>query len=102
MKFQVELLSCLAYIDKKTNEPKTRLGYRCLEPKYRQNTKNMKGYSELSVYLDSHNLFDKLTPDMFGLQSELEFKEEPNPTNPTKKILTLINIKVGNNVISVL
>lgn len=101
MKIQVELLSVLAYTDKKTNEPKTRLGYRCLEPKYKQNTEKLKGFSELSIYLDNHDLFNKLTADMFGVQAELEFEEKPTISNPLKNVLTLKTIRVGNNAISV-
>lgn len=102
MKFQVELLSAIAYIDKKTNLPKTRLGYRCLETKYRQSTEKMKGFSELCVYLDTHDVFNKLNSDMFGIQSELEFIEKPNQNNPLKNSLELKTIKVGNNVINIL
>lgn len=101
MKIQVELLSVLAYTDKKTNEPKTRLAYRCLEPRYKQNSKNLKGFSELSIYLDTHDVFNKLTVDMFGVQAELEFEEKPTISNPLKNLLTLKTIKVGNNVITV-
>lgn len=102
MKFQVELLNCLAYTDKKTNQPKTRLSYRCLESKYRQETKNLKGFSELCVYVDGQDLFNKLSIDMFGLQSELEFIESPSASNPLKNTLILKSVKVGNNVINLL
>ena len=101
MKIQVELLSVLAYTDKKTNEPKTRLAYRCLGSKYNQYAKNKKGFSELSIYLDTHDLFNKLSSDMFGVQAELEFEEKPSVSNPLKNLLTLKTIKVGNNIVTV-
>lgn len=102
MKYKVELLSCLAYNDKKSNEPKTRLGYRLLEDKFRQNTKNLKGFSELSYYIDGHDVFNKLESTYFGVQAELEISTEPSKSNPLKSIQVLKSIKVGDNVINIL
>lgn len=102
MKLQVELLNAIAYFDKETKEPKTRLSYRCLNFKHRQSTEKMKGFSELSVYLDSHDLFNKLSVESFGVQAELIFTEQSNPSNPLKNILKLESVKIGDNVISLL
>lgn len=104
MKFQVELLNCLPYIDKKSNQPKTRLAYRCIDTKYKQSTDKFVGYPELSVYLDTHNLFNSLKEksEYFGVAVELEFVEQPSKTNPLKSDLKLKSIIVGNDVISVL
>lgn len=102
VKFQVELLNAVAYLDKKTYLPKTRIGYRYLETKYKQNTEKFKGYSELEYYLDTHDVFNKLTENDFGVQCELEFVETQNSNNPLKRRLSLKSIKVGNNVINIL
>lgn len=102
MKLQVELLSCLAYKDKKDGSPKTRLGYRMLEEKYRNNTQTLKGFSELSYYINGHELFNAIKPEYFGVQAIIETTEEPSVTNPLKNVIKLKSIKVGDNVISVL
>lgn len=102
MKLQVELLSCLAYADKKSNEPKTRVGYRMLEEQYRQDTANLKGFSELSFYIDGHDLFNKLKKEYFGVQAELEVTSQPSKNNPMKNIQIVKTIRVGNNVINLL
>lgn len=102
MKLQVELISCLAYKDKKTNEAKTRIGYRLIDPKYRQNTNRLKGYSELSSYITGHDVFNRMKPEFFGVAAELEGDEEVSPTNPTRKILILKSVKIGNDTISLL
>lgn len=102
MKLQVELLSALAYTDKKTNQPKTRIGYRLLESKYRQNSSNMKGFSELSYYLDGHEAFNKLDANCFGVQAEIDVSNEPSKSNPLKNVQVLKSIKVGDNVINIL
>lgn len=99
---KAELLSCLAYTDKKSNQPKTRLGYRLLDLKYRQDTNNLKGYSELSTYVDGHNLFNNMKPEYFGVQAEIEIEEQPSKSNPLRSVQVIKNIKVGENVISVL
>lgn len=101
-KIQAELLSCLAYTDKKTNQPKTRLGYRLLESKYRQDTNNLKGFSELSTYVDGHVLFNNMKPEYFGVQAEIEIEERPSSSNPLRNVQVIKSIKVGENVISVL
>lgn len=102
MKIQAELLSVLAYLDKNSKQPKTRLAYRCLDSKYRQNTDKLKGFSDLSVYLDTHQLFKELKPEHFGVQAELEMIEVPAENNPFRKTLKLKTIRVGNDLISVL
>ena len=99
---KAELLSCLAYTDKKTNQPKTRLGYRLLDLKYRQDTNNLKGFSELSTYVDGHTLFNNMKPDYFGVQAEIELEERPSSSNPLRNVQVIKSIKVGENVISVL
>lgn len=99
---KAELLSCLAYTDKKTNQPKTRIGYRLLDDKYRQDTAKLKGFSELSTYVDGHNLFNNMKPEYFGVQAEIELEERPSTSNPLKNVQVIKNIKIGNNVISVL
>lgn len=102
MKMQVELLSCLKYVDKKTNQDKVRIGYRCLDPKFRQDKANLKGYSELSVYLEDTSIFDKLKVEDFGIAVILEFTKEQSPNNPLRDILKLKSINVGSNVINIL
>ena len=102
MKMQVELLSCLKYTDKKTNQEKIRLGYSCLDPKMRQDTAKLKGYSELSVYLEDISIFDKLKVEDFGIAAILEFTKEQSPNNPLRDILKLKSINVGSNVINIL
>lgn len=102
MKYKVELLSALAYTDKKTNEPKTRIGYRLLEDQFRQDTKNLKGYSELSYYIDGHDVFNELKATYFGVVAELEISTEPSKSNPLKSIQVLKSITVGENVINIL
>lgn len=102
MKLQVELISCLAYDDKKTKEPKTRIGYRLISPEYRQNTKTLKGYSELSAYIPGHDVFNRMKPEYFGVAAELDGEEVISPSNPTRKILKLKSVKIGNDNISLL
>lgn len=102
MKVNAELISLVAYTDKKTNQPKTRIGYRLLDNKYRQSTDKMKGFSELSVYVDGHDIFNKFKADWCGCQVELELEERPSTSNPLRNIQVIKNIKVGDNVISLL
>lgn len=102
MKIQVELLNCRKYIDKKTNQEKIRLGYRCLDSKMRQDTAKFKGYSELDVYLEDTSIFDKLKFEDFGIAVVLEFSREQSPNNPLREILKLKSINVGSNVINIL
>lgn len=103
IKVQAELISCRAYTDKKTGEPKTRIGYRLLENKYRLDAKTVKGFAELAIYTDTHKVFDILKPEYFGVNVELEIDESPSTVNPLRSVQIVKSIKVGeNNVISLL
>lgn len=102
IKVQAELISILAYTDKKSNTPKTRIGYRLLDNKYRQDTAKLKGFSELSVYIDGHDAFNKIKADWCGCQVELELEERPSTTNPLRNVQVIKCIKAGDNVISLL
>ena len=102
MKFQVELLYCVGYNDKTTKEPKTSLTYRMLDPKMVKSTDKLKGYMTLTVYCDTHKLFNALKPEYFGAVAELEVIEQPNPNNPMRRTMLLKAVKVGNELINLL
>lgn len=102
MKYQVELLNCLVFEDKKTKVIKTRLGYRMLDPQLVQASDKYKGYSELAFFIDGTKLFDWFKSTDFGVQATIEVDEVPSASNPLRKTTILKSVRVGNEHINLL
>ena len=102
MKYQAELINCLVYKDKNTNELTTRLGYKLKGNEYLQDSDKFKGYSELAYFSNGTNLFDKMKKEYFGVPCEMQIDEQPSKSNPLRKITVLKSIKVGNELINLL
>lgn len=99
MELKIRLTGCLAYEDKESKQPKTRLGYILADPSMKQDTKNFKGYADLGVYYDSHDNFNKIPTDFYGEVVIASVEDKPNPKNPLKMTRVIKSIKLGNNVI---
>ncbi len=98
MELNVTLLNFLSYKDKKSNEPKVRIGYICNDKQYIKNTSTMKGYCELSVYVDDKDgLFDKLKTEMCGDLATLVLEKRPSESNPFREVLVLKEIKTAKH-----
>lgn len=98
MELNVTLLNFLSYKDKKTGEPMIRIGYISNDKVYIKNTKSMKGYSELSVFVnDKDGLYDKLKVEMTGDTAILVFDRKPNPYNPIRDMLVLKEIRTNKH-----
>ena len=102
MKYQAELLNCLVYSDKKTNEPVTRLAYKFKSSEYIQDAEKFKGYAELAYFSNGTSLFDKMKKEYFGVPCEIEITEQPSKSNPLKKTTVFKSIKVGNELVNLL
>lgn len=102
MKYQAELLNCLVYTDKKTNELVSRLAYKFKGSEYAQNEQKFKGYAELAYFNNGTSLFDKMKKEYFGVPCEIEIVEQPNKSNPLKKVTVFKSIKVANEFINLL
>lgn len=98
MELNVTLLNFLSYADKKTGEPKVRIGYISNDKAYIKNTKSMKGYSELAVFVDDKDgLYDKLKVEMTGDTALMVFERMPNPYNPIREMLVLKEIRTNKH-----
>lgn len=98
MELNVTILNFLSYSDKKTGDPMVRIGYISNDKVYIKNTKSMKGYSELSVFVDDKDgLYDKLKVEMTGDTAIFVFDKKPNPYNPMRDILVLKEIRTNKH-----
>lgn len=96
---KIMLTGCLLYEDKETKQQKTRLGYHLMEPSMKQNEKNFKGFTDLGVYYDGSEIYNKLPVEIFGQVVTAIIEEKPNPRNPLRKTSVIKSIKAGSSVI---
>jgi hypothetical protein len=89
MNQKVELINALSYKNEKGEG--TRILCRSLEKDSLQNSKKLKGYSELTFFVDA-TAFDKIPIELFGQMVTLTAKEKPNPRNPFKTTIALESI----------
>lgn len=97
MELNVTLINFLKYEDKETKKPKIRIGYINNDKNYIENRDKMKGYPELSVYVDDNNIWDKFKVEMTGDTAIFVFDKKPNPRNPLKDMIVLQEIKTNKH-----
>lgn len=90
MCYDVEILNMVKFKSKEGID-KVRIAYRLLDNKTIANGEKFKGYADLSVYVNNTKPFD-LPVEYFGKHVKFYFREEPNPTDPVKKITKLVKI----------
>lgn len=95
MELHAIILNVLKYTDKKTNKDKLRIGYILSDENSFQNTDKFKGYSELSYFCDDLELFQKIDKSFILNNCIFTFDEVSYPSNPLRKYLKLIDIRVG-------
>lgn len=94
MSYDVEILNMVKF--KKDGKDKVRIAYRLLDLKTLANGEKFKGFADLSVYVDNTKPFD-LPIEYFGKHVKFQFREDPNPTDPVKKITKLVKIVSDND-----
>lgn len=95
MSYDVEILNMVKFRSKEGIE-KVRIAYRLLDTKTISNTEKFKGYADLSVYVDNTRPFN-LPVEYYGKHLKFEFRVEPHPNDPVKKITKLVKIVSEND-----
>lgn len=93
MKANIELIGLLKY--EKDGKQGTRISYRFSDKEFFNNGSSgrSKGYSDLSIFVNGHEVYDKIPAEWCGKICILEYDEEPYPNNPFKRrtVFTKIN-----------
>lgn len=100
MQTQVMLLNVLKY--EKNEKKGTRIGLIFAEKDSLQETPNFKGYKEIGVFYDGHEVFSKIPKDFIGRPVTAYIKEITNPINPLKKSQIIATLEYENNSIDLL
>ena len=100
MKVQVMLLNVLAY--EKDEKKGTRLGLIFCEKDSVQDTVKFKGFTEVSLFYDGHEVFEKIPTDFIGRPVTAYITEKSNARNPFKKTQIISSLEYENNTISLL
>lgn len=83
MKTQIMLLNVLAY--DKNGKKGTRLGLIFAEKESLGSTDKFKGYKEISLFYEGHEVFNKIPIDIIGRPITAYIKEVTDPINPLRK-----------------
>lgn len=102
MKTNIMLLNVLAYEKKETGKKGTRLGLIFSEKESLQDTDKFKGFSEISLYYDGHEVFNKIPVSWIGRPLIAYIKEISNPSNPMRKKQVISCLEFENNSIDLL
>ena len=102
MKTNIMLLNVLAYEKKDTGKNGTRLGLIFTEKESLQDTDKFKGFSEISLYYDGHEVFNKIPLNWIGRPITAYIKEVTNPSNPMRKKQVISCLEYENNSIDLL
>lgn len=100
MKLSVTMLNIMRYEDKKTGEPKVRIGYILTGKDAIQSHEKYKGTAEMSVFLDDVSVFDKVKVEDILTPVEFVLEERPSHNNPFRKVAVLKAIITKNETIS--
>lgn len=102
MKTNIMLLNVLAYEKKETGKKGTRLGLIFSEKESLQDTDKFKGFSEISLYYDGHEVFDKIPLSWIGRPLVAYIKDVSSPSNPIRKKQVISSLEYENNTIYLL
>lgn len=102
MKAKIIILSVLKYVDKKTNETKTRLGFIFDDEQYNVSNKSFKGYSELSCFYTGDVVFETITKDMIKKPLECVIRVEQSASNPLKTNSKIEKVSYAGSVYNLL
>lgn len=100
MKTQIMLLNVLAY--EKEERKGTRVGLIFVEKDSLQDSQKFKGFSEINLFYDGHDVFNKIPTSFIGRPVTAYIKEITNPINPMKKRQIISSIEYENNTIDLL
>jgi len=100
---KVFITNVLQYEDKKTKEPKLRIGYVNQEKGACQNTTKLKGFPELSAFVKfNEKVWNGIDLKDFYQPATFTFEPQRSPYDPLKVINVLKSIEVNGKTISVL
>lgn len=102
MKTNILLLNVLAYEKKDTKKKGTRLGLIFTDKDSLQDTEKFKGFSDVSLYYDGHDVFNKIPVSWIGRPLTAYIKEISNRSNPMRKKQVISCIEYENNSIDLL
>lgn len=102
MKTNILLLNVLAYEKKDTKKKGTRLGLIFTDKDSLQDAKTFKGFSDVSLYYEGHDVFNKIPVSWIGRPLTAYIKEISNPSNPMRKKQVISCIEYENNSIDLL
>lgn len=85
MQAKIELIGLLKY--EKDGKKGTRIAYRFLGKEFYADGSNgrSKGFSDLQLFLDGHDVYDRIPADWCGKECTIEYSKEPLPNNPFKE-----------------
>lgn len=99
MKTQIMILNVLAYEKAETGKKGTRLGLIFAEKDSLTDSDKFKGYNEVSIFYDGHEVFNKVPLEFIGRPVTAYIKEIANPSNPLKKKQIISCLEYENNSI---
>lgn len=102
MKTNILLLNVLAYEKKDTKKKGTRLGLIFTDKDSLQDAEKFKGFSDVSLYYEGHDVFNKIPVSWIGRPLTAYIKEISNPSNPMRKKQVISCIEYENNSIDLL
>lgn len=96
------LLNVLAYEKKETGKKGTRLALIFSEKESLQDTDKFKGFSEISLFYDGHEVFEKIPINWIGRPLIAYIKDVSSPSNPMRKKQVISCLEYENNSIDLL
>lgn len=95
------IIDAIRYIDKKTGEIKTRIGFVFGSEKHLKKTDKFVGFSELSCFYDG-DLIERIPKEVIMKPIEATFEIRNNQSNPMKSSAILSSYEFKGNVYKLL
>lgn len=102
MEQNIQIQNVMTYIDKKDGKPKTRVGFFLSDVSQKADNKSYRGYSELSLFYDGNEIFNKISNDMIGKPLLAKLKTITNVTNPMKSHQVIESFRYAGSTINLL
>ena len=100
-KENILIIDVMRYVDKKSGEIKSRIGFVFNSEKHLKNTEKFLGFNELSCFYDG-DVVCKLNPDLIMKPVIGIFEVKTNASNPMRTSSILTSIVYKGNVYSLL
>lgn len=102
MKTKIMILNVLAYEKKDTGKKGTRLGLIFTNEDSLQDVEKFKGFSEISLFYDGHEVFNKIPSNWIGRHITAYIKDISSPINPMRTKQIISSIQYENDTIDLI